>query len=332
MAPRLKKGLGSHSFLWYNLTVMKNLTTDRYYSPKQTRIPVLIAEKLDICDPVLVFDGIIEDIFKAVIAYIREKEGVDMQHLYIDGSKYEANANKYTFVWKKGTEKSRYRLYEKITKQLNEINDELTGLGVQIETNTEYTPEYLEEITVRYMQLVRVDPSSFVHGKGRHKTSEQRHCERLSYYTAKLREYVAKINTCGPDRNSYSKTDPDATFMRMKKDYMGNDQLLPAYNVQIGVADEYIVVVKAMQYRSDRGSVPIPAVFIFESCRIPQKRGTVKSGSGFHSFSSQPLVSVSIDLRGDYLYATTSTSARAPLGRSLTAKQERAGLCVKYSA
>lgn len=319
--------------MWYNLTVMKNLTTDRYYNPKQTRIPVQIAEKLDICDPVLVFDGImeeiaiwkylrpeeynpigrpgynrvnklktvlfgfmdkgyislrelednckvnlrymylmdgetpcykafgdfineeltesIEDIFKAVIAYIQEKEGVDMQHLYIDGSKYEANANKYTFVWKKGTEKSRYRLYEKITKQLNEINDELTGLGVQIETNTEYTPEYLEEITVRYMQLVRVDPSSFVHGKGRHKTSEQRHCERLSYYTAKLREYVEKINTCGPDRNSYSKTDPDATFMRMKKDYMGNDQLLPAYNVQIGVADEYIVVVKAMQYRSD---------------------------------------------------------------------------------
>lgn len=178
--------------MWSNLTVMKNLTTDRYYSPKQTRIPVLIAEKLDICDPVLVFDGIIEDIFKAVIAYIREKEGVDMQHLYIDGSKYEANANKYTFVWKKGTEKSRYRLYEKITKQLNEVNDELTGLGVQIETNTEYTPEYLEEITVRYMQLVRVDPSSFVHGKGRHKTPEQRHCERLRYYTAKLREYVEK--------------------------------------------------------------------------------------------------------------------------------------------
>ena len=333
MAPRLKKGLGSHSFLWYNLTVMKNLTTNRYYSQKQTRIPVLIAEKLDICDPVLVFDGIMEeiaiwqylkpeeykpigrpgynrvnklktvlfgfmdkgyislrelednckvnlrymhlmdgetpsykafgdfineeltesvaDIFKAVIEYIREKEGVDMQHLYIDGSKYEANANKYTFVWKKGTEKSRYRLYEKITKQINEINDELTGLGVQIETNTEYTPDYLEEITVRYMQLVRMDPSRFVHGKGRHKTPEQRHCERLSYYTAKLREYVEKINTCGPDRNSYSKTDPDATFMRMKKDYMGNDQLLPAYNVQIGVADEYIVVVKAMQYRSD---------------------------------------------------------------------------------
>ena len=72
MAPRLKKGLGSHSFMWYNLTVMKNLTTDRYYNPKQTRIPVQIAEKLDICDPVLVFDGIMEEI--AIWKYLRPEE------------------------------------------------------------------------------------------------------------------------------------------------------------------------------------------------------------------------------------------------------------------
>lgn len=53
------------------------------------------------------------------------------------------------------------------------------------------------------------------------------------------------------DRNSYSKTDQDATFMRMKKDYMGNDQLLPAYNIQIRVADEYFAVAEVMQHRSD---------------------------------------------------------------------------------
>jgi hypothetical protein len=62
---------------------------------------------------------------------------------------------------------------------------------------------------------------------------------------------VEKLHICGPDRNSYSKTDHDATFMRLKRDYMGNDQLLPAYNVQIGVADEYIAVIDVMQYRSD---------------------------------------------------------------------------------
>ena len=66
-----------------------------------------------------------------------------------------------------------------------------------------------------------------------------------------LEEYVEKIKICGEERNSYSKTDHSATFMRIKKDYMGNDQLLPAYNVQVGVADEYIAVVDVNQYRSD---------------------------------------------------------------------------------
>ena len=56
-------------------------------------------------------------------------------------------------------------------------------------------------------------------------------------YVEKLDEYVEKIHICGEGRNSYSKTDHAATFMRIKTDYMGNDQLLPAYNVQIGVAD-----------------------------------------------------------------------------------------------
>ena len=66
-----------------------------------------------------------------------------------------------------------------------------------------------------------------------------------------MEEYVEKIKICGEERNSYSKTDYSATFMRIKKDYMGNDQLLPAYNVQVGVADEYIAVVDVNQYRSD---------------------------------------------------------------------------------
>ena len=75
--------------------------------------------------------------------------------------------------------------------------------------------------------------------KGTYKNEEQ------------FREYIEKIDICGPDRNSYSKTDKSATFMRIKTDYMGNDQLLPAYNVQIGVADEYIAVVDVNHYRSD---------------------------------------------------------------------------------
>jgi len=73
--------------------------------------------------------GKVEDIFRAVMEYIRKEDRVDLEHLYIDDSKFEANANKYTWVWKKSTEKFRYRLYEKITQLLIQINEDLAYTG-----------------------------------------------------------------------------------------------------------------------------------------------------------------------------------------------------------
>ncbi len=193
----------------------------------------------------------IEDIFADINHAIFEEEEVDLQHIYIDGSKFEANANKYTWVWKKATEKSRYRLYEKITALINSINESLIWSGVKISTNTEYVPDYLREVQEKCAMLWQIDENTFVYGKGHHRSSEQRMYEKLREYADKLEEYAEKINICGIDRNSYSKTDHSATFMRIKTDYMGNDQLLPAYNVQIGVADEYIAVVDVNHYRAD---------------------------------------------------------------------------------
>ena len=91
-------------------------------------------------------------------------------------------------------------------------------------------------------QLCRVKVQEgivFVHGIGRRKTQLQKSLEQLDQYLEKLKEYAKKLYTLG-DRNSYSKTDPDATFMRMKKDAMLNGQLKPAYNIQHGVDSEYI--------------------------------------------------------------------------------------------
>ena len=193
----------------------------------------------------------IEEIFKAVMKHIGVQDHVDMQHLYIDGTKLEANANRYSWVWRKGTEKSRYKLYGKVTALLDEINEEINCTGIHIETGTEYVPEQLEELAERYASLVGVKREQFVHGRGHRKTVQQRHWEMLTSYSKKLSEYVEKLKICGPDRNSYSKTDHDATFMRMKSDHMGNDQLLPGYNIQIGVADEYIAVVDVQRYRTD---------------------------------------------------------------------------------
>ncbi len=193
----------------------------------------------------------IEDIFKDINKKIFDEDDVDLNHLYIDGSKFEANANKYSWVWKKATEKSRYRLYEKITVLLEEMNTELAWSGLKIQTNTEYVPDELKEILSKYTSTLKINTDSFAYGKGHHKTLQQRHYEGLQKYIIKLEEYIEKVDICGMDRNSYSKTDHSATFMRVKKDYMGNDQLLPAYNVQVGVADEYIAVVDVNQYRSD---------------------------------------------------------------------------------
>lgn len=165
----------------------------------------------------------IEDIFNDINNKIFNKEKVDLNHLYIDGSKFEANANKYSWVWKKATEKSRYRLYEKITNLINEINEELLWSGIKVQINTEYVPEELREILSGYKSVWELDTSAFVHGRGHRKSVQQRHYEQLSEYTEKLEEYIQKVNICGPERNSYSKTDHSATFMRIKTDYMGND-------------------------------------------------------------------------------------------------------------
>ena len=88
-------------------------------------------------------------------------------------------------------------------------------------------------------RIKKQEDISFVHGKGKRKTPLQRSIETLESYIQKLKEYIKKIHLCGT-RNSYSKTDPDATFMRMKEDAMKNGQLKPAYNLQHGVDSEYI--------------------------------------------------------------------------------------------
>ena len=110
----------------------------------------------------------------------------------------------------------------------------LSCSGVKTEINSEYAPEYLELLLDKLHVIWNLDEERFVHGRGHHKSPEQRNYEKLKVYLNKLKEYGKKLRICGENRNSYSKTDHSATFMQIKKDYMGNDQLLPAYNIQVG--------------------------------------------------------------------------------------------------
>ena len=193
----------------------------------------------------------IEDILKDINAYIFDVESVDLNHAYIDGTKISANANKYSWVWKKSSLKNRDKTFMKVTSLLNTINESILCYGVKFGIRQEYTIEYLEEIRAQYKDLLNIDTAKFVRGSGKRKTTEQRHYEQLIEFTEKLKKYANHIKTCGEKRNSFSKTDNDATFMRMKKDYMGNDQLLPGYNVQLAICDEYIATYDIQQFASD---------------------------------------------------------------------------------
>ena len=230
----------------------------------------------------------IKEIFQDINKKIFETEHVDLQHLYIDGSKFEANANKYSWVWKKATEKSRYRLFDKITTLFEEINEELSCTGIKLCINSEYAPEYLKKATEQYAEAWQIDETMFVHGRGHRKTTQQRHYEKLREYAVKLEEYVEKIKICGEERNSYSKTDHSATFMRIKTDYMGNDQLLPAYNVQVGVADEYIAVVDVNQYRSGDSVMSIVNSWNFTRTVIDWDKFARATHNQYRVVSSRP--------------------------------------------
>lgn len=196
-------------------------------------------------------EGTIEEIFAEINAYIFAKEKVDLEHVYIDGTKIRANANMYSWVWKKSSVKNRDKTFLKVSELLENMNEHIACLGVKFGTRSEYAIEYLEDILPKYANLTGIDPNAIVRGRGHHKTVEQKCYDQLVEYVEKLKKYAHHIKTCGDDRNSFSKTDNDATFFRMKKDYMGNDQLLPGFNVQLGICDEYIAVFDVLQYASD---------------------------------------------------------------------------------
>ena len=197
--------------------------------------------------------------------------------IFIDGTKIESAANKYTFVWKRAITKNQARLYTKLTSFVAEC-EELYGIRTV----------YHDQISIHTLkrlkkQLCRVKVQEgivFVHGIGRRKTQLQKSLEQLDQYLEKLKEYTKKLYTLG-DRNSYSKTDPDATFMRMKEDAMLNGQLKPAYNIQHGVDSEYITWIDISPRSTDTCTL-IPFLKDMES-HLGFKYSEIVADAGYES-------------------------------------------------
>lgn len=177
-----------------------------------------------------------ERILAEVTNYLYEIGEISGDFIFIDGTKIEACANKYTFVWKKSITKNLAKLLDKLANFVAECEE---SYGIKIVYHKQVQLKHVKKLRKKLYAIKESENITFVHGIGKRKSPLQKSIELLEEYLNKLKEYTQKLYICG-ERNSYSKTDHEATFMRMKEDAMGNGQLKAGYNLQHGVDSEYI--------------------------------------------------------------------------------------------
>lgn len=170
-------------------------------------------------------------VFTQVVNLLHEEGFVSLKVQYIDGTKIESVANKYTFVWRGSVEKYDARLKTKTEALLRQIEQNHPIEDRENPAAGELTAEDVAERVERIKEKVDADNLS----KEERKALKQIETDAVP----RMNRYKEQLETMG-SRNSYSKTDPDATFMRMKEDAMLNGQLKPGYNVQISTENQFI--------------------------------------------------------------------------------------------
>ncbi len=204
---------------------------------------------------------IMEDVFVELLIVLEKKGYINTEEYFVDGTKIEANANKYTFVWKKAVEKYRAKLQEQVhelMKDIDDLNDEEDKLYPDKEIKPEdITPEELEEFTKRLSDKLN-------QGLEKEKSKEEKQKDKKTKkilnkinkdFKPRLEKYNEDLAIIGENRNSYCKTDKDATFMHMKEDHMKNGQLKPGYNIQVGSCNGFVVNWSTHQNRNDNGTL-----------------------------------------------------------------------------
>lgn len=203
--------------------------------------------------------AMMDTLFETMIVKLIEDKHITMENYFLDGTKIEANANKYSFVWKKATVKFEARLKEAIQATLEQI-EQLTveeaatyaRSNERDEVELAHAAQALEAKMEQLTEAIAVEPDV------RKRKEKRRERGQLNKQVKQIRtDYLPRLATykhhqdmCG-DRNNYSKTDPDATFMRMKEDHMKNGQLKPGYNVQMGTENQFVVFYTLHQRATD---------------------------------------------------------------------------------
>ena len=178
--------------------------------------------------------GVLKAVFSQVVLLLIDHGHINLKEAYLDGTKIEANANRYTFVWGRAINNSR----ERIKGQLKELWAYAESVAKKELEHNE--PDDFEEIDAEKVARTIDAIDKALEGKKVDKKKKQKLNYARKNWPENLKKYDRQEKQMG-DRNSMSKTDPDATFMRMKEDHMLNGQLKPAYNLQISTQDQYIL-------------------------------------------------------------------------------------------
>jgi len=190
--------------------------------------------------------GEIQSLFASVVKMLHELEYVSLEKQYIDGTKIESVSNRYTFVWKGSVEKNKAKLEQNLQKVLEEIESQIKSECDRIETTDKCKPINSEELSKKITELNEAAKQKEILSK-----QTAKRIKKVSEdFLPRLKRYEEQLETMG-DRNNYSKTDPDATFMRLKDDHMQNGQLKPAYNTQISTENQIITHFSIHQTSTD---------------------------------------------------------------------------------
>lgn len=193
-------------------------------------------------------EDFIRDLFIELTLRLKREELVTLDCLFIDGTKIEANANQYSFVWKKAVDKFSAKLQESIRRSFQEdiapLIEEAILLDDQEPISSDQLAHFatiLEEELAELTQDIEEEP---VKGKDVRKTKRRKLKKVLRHvkedFLVRAEKYETYQETFA-GRNSFSKTDTDATFMRMKEDHMKNGQLKPGYNLQIATEQQFVL-------------------------------------------------------------------------------------------
>lgn len=212
--------------------------------------------------------GVLKEVFTQVVKLLVEQGLTSIDEVYVDGTKIESAAGRYTFVWRKSVEKNTARM----AAQLEELWNYAEGIA-----RHELEPLRPEEFKVVDPQAVERTIAT-IQEAIKDKDADKKVKQKLNYAKRNWPKNVASNQQHleeMAERNSLSKTDTDATFMRMKEDHMRNGQLKPGYNLQISTHKQFVVDYTLHQKPTDTTTLPSHLASHKQAYgRVPQKTCT----------------------------------------------------------